>query len=57
MTGVGHALNSKNLTPHFIGPYQIIQRVGVVSYLVALPSSLSNLHDFFSCVSTSEVYL
>ncbi|XP_050915337.1 uncharacterized protein LOC127130357 [Lathyrus oleraceus] len=44
---VGRAVKSKNLTPRFIGRYQITKRVGVVSYHVALPPSLSNLDDVF----------
>ncbi|XP_058757901.1 uncharacterized protein LOC131631139 [Vicia villosa] len=47
MTGVGRALKSKKLNPKFIGPYQILQRVGTVAYRVALPPKLSNLHDVF----------
>ena len=47
ITGVGRALKSKKLTSGFIGPYQISARVGVVAYRVALPPSLSNLHDVF----------
>ena len=47
MTGVGRALKSKKLTPRFIGPYQISDRVGNVAYRVALPPNLSNLHDVF----------
>nr|KYP67678.1 Retrotransposable element Tf2 [Cajanus cajan] len=31
----------------FVGPYQIKQRVGLVAYQLALPPSLSNLHDVF----------
>ncbi|GAU51685.1 hypothetical protein TSUD_414990 [Trifolium subterraneum] len=31
-TGVGRALKSKKLTPKFIGPYQILKRVGPVAY-------------------------
>jgi len=30
VTGVGRALKSKKLTPCFIGPYQIIERIGEV---------------------------
>ncbi|XP_058787240.1 uncharacterized protein LOC131661651 [Vicia villosa] len=45
VTGVGRALKSKKLTPRFIGPYQISEKVGNVAYRVALPSNLSNLHD------------
>ncbi|XP_058774366.1 uncharacterized protein LOC131648644 [Vicia villosa] len=47
VTGVGRALKSKKLTPRFIGPYQISERVGTVAYRVALPPNLSNLHDVF----------
>jgi hypothetical protein len=47
MTGVGRALKSKKLTPKFIGPYQISERVGTVAYRVGLPPHLSNLHDVF----------
>ncbi|XP_050877367.1 uncharacterized protein LOC127081128 [Lathyrus oleraceus] len=47
VTGVRRALKSKKLTPRFIGPYQITQRVGVVAYKIALPPSLENLHDVF----------
>ena len=47
MTDVGVALKSNKLTPRFIGPYQITQRIGVADYRVDLPPSLSNLHDVF----------
>lgn len=47
MTGVGRALKSKKLTPKFIGPYQILERVGTVAYRVGLPPHLSNLHNVF----------
>lgn len=56
VTGVGHALKSKKLTPHFIGPYQITQRVGYVAYRVALPPFLSNMHDIFH-VSQLQKYI
>ncbi|WJX13331.1 hypothetical protein P8452_03730 [Trifolium repens] len=46
-TGVGRALKYKKLTSKFIGPYQILKRVGNVAYKIALPPSLSNLHDVF----------
>ncbi|MCI27249.1 hypothetical protein A2U01_0048447, partial [Trifolium medium] len=41
-TGVGRALKSKKLTSRFIGPYQILERVGKVANRIALPPSLSN---------------
>nr|KYP45839.1 Retrotransposable element Tf2 [Cajanus cajan] len=46
-SGVGRALKVRKLTPRFVGLYQIIQRVGPVAYRLALPPSLSNLHDVF----------
>jgi hypothetical protein len=47
VTGVGRALKSRKLTPRFIGPYQISEKVGDVAYRITLPSSLANLHDVF----------
>ena len=47
MTGVGRVLKSRKLTPKFLGPYQIIKKIGPVAYLMALPPSLSNLHPVF----------
>ncbi|GAU42632.1 hypothetical protein TSUD_238240 [Trifolium subterraneum] len=46
-TGVGRALKSKKLTSKFIGLYQISERIGKVAYRIALPETLSNLHDVF----------
>ncbi|CAJ2651172.1 unnamed protein product [Trifolium pratense] len=46
-TGIGRALKSRKLTSKFIGPYQILKRVGKVAYKIALPPSLANLHDVF----------
>ncbi|KAI5436027.1 hypothetical protein KIW84_022457 [Lathyrus oleraceus] len=40
-------LKSKKLTPRFIGPYQILERIGEVAYRIALPPSLANLHEVF----------
>ena len=46
-TGVGRVLKSRKLTPRFIGPFQILKRVCPVAYQIALPPSLSNLHNVF----------
>ena len=46
-TGVGRALKSRKLTSRFIGPYQILKRIGEVAYQIALPPHLANLHNVF----------
>ena len=35
------------LSPRYIGPYQIAERVGEVAYRLELPSELSKVHNVF----------
>ena len=35
------------LSPRFIGPYEILERVRPVAYRLALPLELAKLHDVF----------
>ncbi|XP_058189219.1 uncharacterized protein LOC131306811 [Rhododendron vialii] len=35
------------LSPRYIGPFDIIKKIGEVAYHLALPLRLSNLHDVF----------
>ena len=35
------------LSPRFIGPYEILEKVGPVAYRWALPLELAKLHDVF----------
>jgi hypothetical protein len=46
-TGISKALKAKKLSPRFVGPFQILQRIGPVAYRIALPPHLSNIHDVF----------
>ena len=46
-TGVGKAIRSRKLSPKFIGPYQILRKIGPVAYEIAIPPQLSNLHSVF----------
>ena len=39
--------NKGKLSPRFIGPFEILDRVGNVSYRLALPPSLSRIHKVF----------
>ncbi|MCI10985.1 hypothetical protein A2U01_0032083 [Trifolium medium] len=38
---------AKKLCPRYIGPYQIIERIGEVAYRLALPPSMSGMHNVF----------
>ncbi|KAL0290614.1 UNVERIFIED_CONTAM: hypothetical protein Sangu_2565000 [Sesamum angustifolium] len=35
------------LSSRYIGPYEIIERIGPLAYLLALPAKLSQIHDVF----------
>ena len=35
------------LSPRFIRPYEILKRVGTVAYWLALPPSMSGVHEVF----------
>ena len=35
------------LSHRFIGPYEVIEKVGPVAYRLALPPELENIHNFF----------
>ena len=35
------------LSPRFIGPFEILERIGTVAYRLALPPSISGVHEVF----------
>ena len=35
------------LSPRYIGPFEVLERVGIVAYWLALPPSLLSVHDVF----------
>ncbi|GJT58249.1 hypothetical protein Tco_0993303 [Tanacetum coccineum] len=41
------------LSPRFIGPFEILERIGEVSYRLALPPQLSHVHDSDQSKSTA----
>ena len=47
MKGVMRFGTKGKLSPRFIGPFEILSRVGEVAYKLALPPSLSAIHPFF----------
>ena len=34
-------------SPRFIGPYKVIEKVGLVAYILALPLELEKIHNVF----------
>nr|GFB40169.1 hypothetical protein [Tanacetum cinerariifolium] len=43
------------LSPRFIGPFEILDRVGEVSYRLALPPQLSHVHDVFMSLCSEGI--
>ena len=35
------------LAPRYIGPFEVLERVGTIAYRLALPPSLSGVHEVF----------
>ncbi|KAL0536706.1 hypothetical protein IC582_025666 [Cucumis melo] len=47
MRGVLRFERKGKLSPRFVGPFEILDRIGPVAYRLALPPSLSTVHDVF----------
>ncbi|KAA0064005.1 pol protein [Cucumis melo var. makuwa] len=47
MKGVLRFERRGKLSPRFVGPFEILERIGPVAYRLALPPSLSAVHDVF----------
>ena len=35
------------MSPRYVGPYEIMEKVGPLAYKLALPRELSSIHDIF----------
>ncbi|XP_052197241.1 uncharacterized protein LOC127804420 [Diospyros lotus] len=44
---ISQGKEKKKLSPRYIGLYEILERVGVVAYRLALPPTMSNIHNIF----------
>ena len=44
------------LSPRFIGPFEILERVGIVAYRLALPPSMSGVHEVFHVSMLPKIY-
>ena len=47
MRGVLRYGTKGKLSPRFIGPFEILERVGAVAYKIALPPNLAAVHNVF----------
>ena len=47
MKGVMRFGKKRKLALRYIGPFEILDRVGMVAYWLALPSNLSQVHPVF----------
>ena len=63
MKGVEKFGKKKKLIPRYVGPYEILQRVGKVEYELRLPSELTSIHPAFhlsllkKCIGNPESIL
>ncbi|GJY57125.1 putative reverse transcriptase domain-containing protein [Tanacetum coccineum] len=44
------------LAPRYVGPFEILERIGPVAYRLRLPEELSGVHDTFHCVKQKKVW-
>ena len=47
MRGVLRFGKKEKLSPRFIGPFEILERVGAVAYRISLPPNLAVVHNVF----------
>ena len=43
------------LSPRFIGPFEILERVGTVAYQLALPPNKSSVHEVFTSPCSENI--
>ena len=56
MRGVKRFGKKRKLDPRYVGPFQILERVGSVAYRVALPDYFGDVHDVFHVSSLKKSF-
>ncbi|XP_054801425.1 uncharacterized protein LOC129305416 [Prosopis cineraria] len=47
ITSIGRSIRAKKLTPCFIGPLKILERIGILAYRIVLPPYIAGVPDVF----------
>ena len=61
--GVVRFIKRGKLAPRYVGPFEIVERIGTVAYRLKLPQELSNVHDVFhvsnlkKCLADETTYV
>ena len=42
-----YSRKGSKMAPHFVGPFEILERIGPIAYYLALPPNLLCIHDMF----------
>ncbi|GKG18430.1 hypothetical protein Tco_0372728, partial [Tanacetum coccineum] len=45
--GVVRFRKKRKLAPRFVGPFEIVEKVGIVAYRLRLPEEMNGVHDTF----------
>ncbi|PKA51874.1 hypothetical protein AXF42_Ash008103 [Apostasia shenzhenica] len=47
MRGITKFGRASKLNPYYVGPFETVEKIGVVAYRLALPSQIFGIHDVF----------
>ncbi|GJR13378.1 hypothetical protein Tco_0796030, partial [Tanacetum coccineum] len=52
--GIMHFIKKGKLAPRYVGPFEILKRIGLVAYRLRLPKELSKVHDTFHVLNLKK---